>query len=86
MIHMVIIVAMRFCVEWRRAAQTDAREIEIIVTASIGVATSSINEENSMDDVVTLIRKADRAMYNGAKQQGRDKVASFSEMKRIPHF
>ncbi|MDV2684887.1 diguanylate cyclase [Alkalihalophilus lindianensis] len=65
---------------------TDAREIEIIVTASIGVATSSINEENNMDDAVTLIRKADRAMYNGAKQQGRDKVASFNEMKKIPHF
>jgi PleD family two-component response regulator len=56
------------------------------VTASIGVATSSINEENRMDDAVTLIRKADRAIYNGAKKQGRDKVASFSEMKRIPNF
>ncbi len=45
----------------------------IYVTASIGVATAPDQGE----DAQTLIRNADRAMYTGAKQQGRNRVASY---------
>ena len=45
----------------------------IYVTASIGVATAPEQGE----DAQTLIRNADRAMYTGAKQQGRNRVASY---------
>ncbi|GAE34942.1 diguanylate cyclase [Halalkalibacter akibai JCM 9157] len=63
---------------------TDHKPAEINVTASIGIAsTEQVNEEDETTlDAVTLIRRADRAMYNGAKQQGRDKVASFSGLKK----
>ncbi|MCT2537940.1 sensor domain-containing diguanylate cyclase [Aquibacillus koreensis] len=47
--------------------------IEIHVTASIGVATYPDNCEDPYD----LIRHADRAMYVGAKQRGRNKVAVY---------
>ncbi|MBN8194704.1 diguanylate cyclase, partial [Bacillus sp. NTK074B] len=45
----------------------------IYITASIGVATAPDQGE----DTQTLIRNADRAMYTGAKQQGRNRVASY---------
>lgn len=45
----------------------------IYVTASIGVATAPEQGE----DAQMLIRNADRAMYTGAKQQGRNRVASY---------
>lgn len=47
------------------------------VTASIGVATSNLEELNPM----TVVRLADRAMYIGAKQKGRNRVASFEELE-----
>jgi diguanylate cyclase (GGDEF)-like protein len=50
--------------------------IPISVTASIGVATYPDHCEEALD----LIRQADRAMYVGAKQRGRDKVASYNEI------
>ncbi|WP_188693533.1 diguanylate cyclase domain-containing protein [Pullulanibacillus camelliae] len=43
------------------------------VTASIGVVTVPIHGNNSM----TLIRTANRAVYSGAKQKGRNRVASY---------
>ncbi len=46
----------------------------IHVTASIGVATAF----SKGDDPVTLIRNADRAMYSGAKQKGRNRVAVYT--------
>jgi diguanylate cyclase (GGDEF)-like protein len=49
------------------------REIEVTITASIGVATAP----EDADDPMTLIRHADRAMYTGAKQKGRNKVAQY---------
>ncbi|HET7616225.1 MAG TPA: sensor domain-containing diguanylate cyclase, partial [Bacillales bacterium] len=49
------------------------REQKICVTASIGVATAPDHGE----DALSLIRNADRAMYTGAKQQGRNRVASY---------
>jgi diguanylate cyclase (GGDEF)-like protein len=49
------------------------REIEVNITASIGVATAP----EDADDPMTLIRHADRAMYTGAKQKGRNKVAQY---------
>ncbi|WP_100373648.1 sensor domain-containing diguanylate cyclase [Bacillus sp. FJAT-45037] len=64
---------------------TTQLETDVIVTASIGVACATVNEEGLLDDATTLIRKADRAMYNGAKQRGRDKVAVFSELKKDVH-
>lgn len=54
---------------------------KINVTASIGVASSETAEEDEKSDAVTLIRKADRAMYNGAKQKGRDRVATYYSVK-----
>ncbi|WP_347549411.1 sensor domain-containing diguanylate cyclase [Pseudalkalibacillus hwajinpoensis] len=45
----------------------------IYITASIGVATAP----DQGDDAQTLIRNADRAMYTGAKQRGRNRVASY---------
>lgn len=43
------------------------------VTASIGIATTSDHDEDSL----SLIRNADRAMYTGAKQKGKNRVASY---------
>lgn len=46
------------------------------ITASIGIDTL-----NELGDLASLIRNADRAMYIGAKFQGRDRVASYQEWK-----
>ncbi|HET7628309.1 MAG TPA: sensor domain-containing diguanylate cyclase [Bacillales bacterium] len=50
------------------------REQKIRVTASIGVATAPLHGEDAM----SLIRNADRAMFTGAKQQGRNRVAAYT--------
>ncbi|WP_226583426.1 sensor domain-containing diguanylate cyclase [Halobacillus litoralis] len=50
----------------------------ISVTASIGVATYPDHCEEAFD----LIRQADRAMYVGAKQKGRDRVAGYRELMK----
>ncbi|MBH0175115.1 GGDEF domain-containing protein [Fictibacillus sp. 23RED33] len=52
---------------------TDQCRHTIYITASIGVATAPHQGE----DALTLVRNADRAMYTGAKQQGRNKVAAY---------
>jgi diguanylate cyclase (GGDEF)-like protein len=52
---------------------TDQCKHKIYITASIGIATAPHQGE----DPLTLIRNADRAMYTGAKQQGRNKVAAY---------
>lgn len=46
----------------------------IPVTVSIGVATAPADGESGME----LIRNADRALYTGAKQVGRNKVAAYT--------
>lgn len=46
------------------------------ITASIGIDTLK-----ELGDLASLIRNADRAMYVGAKFQGRDRVASYQEWK-----
>ncbi|WP_214859354.1 GGDEF domain-containing protein [Exiguobacterium sp. s161] len=46
------------------------------ITASIGVDTLK-----ELGDLASLIRNADRAMYVGAKFQGRDRVAAYHEWK-----
>jgi diguanylate cyclase (GGDEF)-like protein len=51
----------------------DYHRDSILLTASIGVATAPEQGE----DPLTLTRNADRAMYTGAKQKGRNKVASY---------
>lgn len=48
-------------------------EITIKITSSLGV--SSALEDT--DEAMTLLRNADRALYIGAKQAGRDRVASY---------
>jgi diguanylate cyclase (GGDEF)-like protein len=53
---------------------TDNTDTSLFITASIGIATAPDQGE----DALTLIRNADRAMYTGAKQQGRNKVACYS--------
>jgi diguanylate cyclase (GGDEF)-like protein len=52
---------------------TDQQKHLIYITASIGVATAPLQGE----DAITLVRNADRAMYTGAKQKGRNKVAAY---------
>lgn len=47
--------------------------VEVNITASIGVATAPENA----DDGMALIRHADRALYIGAKQAGRNRVAEY---------
>ncbi|QPC47068.1 sensor domain-containing diguanylate cyclase [Mangrovibacillus cuniculi] len=49
------------------------KELSVFVTASIGVATAPFDA----DDALTLIRHADRALYTGAKQAGRNRVAGY---------
>ncbi len=53
----------------------DRTKIKVRVTASIGVSTAPFDA----DDPQSLIRHADRAMYTGAKQAGRNKVAQYSK-------
>ncbi|QDP40750.1 sensor domain-containing diguanylate cyclase [Radiobacillus deserti] len=52
-------------------------EVAINITASIGLASYPDN----CDDPIELIRHADRAMYVGAKQAGRNKVAIYEQVK-----
>ncbi|TDL34405.1 GGDEF domain-containing protein [Jeotgalibacillus sp. S-D1] len=52
----------------------NARDIEIDMTVSIGV--SSAPEDT--DSAINLLRNADRALFTGAKQKGRNRVAEFS--------
>lgn len=51
-------------------------DIEVWLTASVGVATFPEDCESPIE----LVRHADRAMYVGAKQQGRNKVASYERV------
>ncbi|WP_078545310.1 sensor domain-containing diguanylate cyclase [Litchfieldia alkalitelluris] len=48
-------------------------KLKIRITASIGFATAPEDAEGPMD----ILRHADRAMYTGAKQAGRNKVAMY---------
>ncbi|MBD7983018.1 diguanylate cyclase [Sporosarcina sp. Sa2YVA2] len=51
----------------------DKKHVNVYITASIGVSTSP----DDTDEAMTLLRNADRALYNGAKQAGRDRVAEY---------
>ncbi|WHZ56702.1 sensor domain-containing diguanylate cyclase [Metabacillus hrfriensis] len=53
--------------------QTFGKRHSISITASIGYATAPYDAEGPLD----LIRHADRAMYIGAKQAGRNRVAEY---------
>lgn len=48
-------------------------ELCVMITSSIGVSTAL----EDTDEAMTLLRNADRALYIGAKQAGRDRVASY---------
>lgn len=50
-------------------------KFQIQITASIGVASAPQDGEDPM----SLIRNADRALYTGAKQKGRNKVAIYNK-------
>ncbi|MYL53343.1 diguanylate cyclase [Pontibacillus yanchengensis] len=50
--------------------------VQVYITASIGIATYPDDCEDPME----LVRHADRAMYMGAKRQGRNKVASYEKV------
>jgi len=53
---------------------TSNRHDEIIyITVSIGVSTAP----EDTDETITMLRNADRALYIGAKQAGRNKVAEY---------
>ncbi|WP_082892660.1 sensor domain-containing diguanylate cyclase [Rossellomorea aquimaris] len=49
------------------------KQLMVRITASIGVATAP----EDADDTLALIRHADRALYTGAKQAGRNRVAQY---------
>ncbi|MEL3974399.1 sensor domain-containing diguanylate cyclase [Rossellomorea oryzaecorticis] len=49
------------------------RKLMVRITASIGVASAP----QDADDTMALIRHADRALYTGAKQAGRNRVAEY---------
>ncbi|QTD41566.1 sensor domain-containing diguanylate cyclase [Sporosarcina sp. Te-1] len=51
----------------------EKRQIEVFITSSIGVSASP----DDTDEAMTLLRNADRALYIGAKQAGRDRVAEY---------
>ncbi|WP_179295621.1 GGDEF domain-containing protein [Bacillus sp. FJAT-45350] len=55
----------------------NGESVTIQITASIGVATSIADESSPM----ALLRNADRAMYTGAKQKGRNKVAAYAPVR-----
>lgn len=52
-------------------------KLKISVTASLGVATAP----EDCDEPFSLLRNADRAMYTGAKQMGRNKVSVYGALK-----
>ncbi|MGJ9383771.1 sensor domain-containing diguanylate cyclase [Salipaludibacillus sp. CF4.18] len=53
---------------------SDGKDADICITASIGVAT----KEEPSQSPLSVLRNADRAMYTGAKEQGRNKVAVYA--------
>ncbi|WHT47602.1 sensor domain-containing diguanylate cyclase [Sporosarcina thermotolerans] len=52
---------------------SDKRKIEVNITTSIGVTSAPFDT----DEAMALLRNADRALYIGAKQAGRDRVAVY---------
>jgi diguanylate cyclase (GGDEF)-like protein len=51
----------------------DKRPLDIHITSSIGVSSAP----DDTDEAMTLLRNADRALYIGAKQAGRNRVAEY---------
>ncbi|SNZ11395.1 diguanylate cyclase with GAF sensor [Terribacillus aidingensis] len=58
----------------------DQSIVTLAVTASIGVASYPENSEDHLE----LVRHADRAMYVGAKQRGRNRVAIYNQIEQSP--
>lgn len=56
-----------------QSMEEDKKQVEVKITASIGVATAP----QDADDSLALIRHADRALYVGAKRSGRNRVAEY---------
>ncbi|MCM3765460.1 sensor domain-containing diguanylate cyclase [Neobacillus niacini] len=57
-----------------QALDQEQKKIQVKVTVSIGVATAPEDAEDSL----ALVRHADRALYIGAKQAGRNRVAEYT--------
>ncbi|MBM7584848.1 diguanylate cyclase (GGDEF)-like protein [Bacillus pakistanensis] len=53
--------------------EKERKQLSVNITASLGVATAPYEA----DDGLSLIRQADRALYTGAKQAGRNRVAQY---------
>lgn len=53
--------------------QLELEKREVSITVSVGVSVFPTDA----DDALSLVRHADRAMYMGAKQKGRNKVAAY---------
>lgn len=51
----------------------DKYPVKVFITSSVGVA----NAPTDTDEAMNLLRNADRALYIGAKQAGRDRVAEY---------
>ncbi|MBT2693064.1 sensor domain-containing diguanylate cyclase [Bacillus sp. ISL-55] len=56
-----------------QSMDAEGKQLEVNITASIGVATAPQDAEDSL----ALIRHADRALYVGAKRSGRNRVAEY---------
>jgi len=56
------------------------QQVALNVTVSIGVASYPENSEDALE----LVRHADRAMYVGAKQKGRNRVSIYNKLKQAP--
>ncbi|MFC3779675.1 diguanylate cyclase domain-containing protein [Bacillus chungangensis] len=63
----------------QRDLASKSRELDIYITVSIGVATAPMDGEDS----IALIRHADRALYIGAKQAGRNRVAHYENVSQL---
>ncbi|MUV39428.1 Adenylate cyclase [Lentibacillus sp. JNUCC-1] len=57
----------------------DSGPLKIQVTVSIGVAAFP----DHCDDLTTLVRFADSALYTGAKETGRNKIAVFQQLQPV---
>jgi diguanylate cyclase (GGDEF)-like protein len=57
-----------------QALNQENKQMQVRITASIGVATAPEDAE----DALALVRHADRALYVGAKRAGRNRVAEYS--------
>lgn len=68
-----------FPIETKNYLLTDEVKISVNITCSFGIASS----ENNDFDSRSIIQAADRAMYIGSKNKGRNRVSTYSEVNKL---